>query len=96
MGEKVFHVEQTDTVDIGKVAGGLLGGANKDQIANHRHFATLTAVLQLGDHYTRGKVIVYIQVCFGLKTFQRFTDSKFLLVTSAGSKPIFLIINQLK
>ena len=48
-GEEVFHIEKTHAIDIGKVAGRLLGGADKDQIADDRDFTALAAVLQLGN-----------------------------------------------
>ena len=46
-GEEVFHIEKTHAIDIGKVAGRLLGGTDKDQIADDRDFTALAAVLQL-------------------------------------------------
>ena len=95
-GEEVFHIEKTHAIDIGKVAGRLLGGTDKDQIADDRDFTALAAVLQLGNHNTGGKVIIDIQMLFRLQPGKGFAYGKLLLVTSAGSKPIFLCFRHLK
>ena len=95
-GEEVFHIEKTHAIDIGKVAGRLLGGADKDQIADDRDFTALAAVLQLRNHTTGGKVIIDIQMLLRLQPGKGFAYGKLLLVTSAGSKPIFLCFRHLK
>ena len=92
----VFHIEKTHAIDIGKVAGRLLGGTDKDQIADDRNFTALAAVLQLGNHNTGGKVIIDIQMLLRLQPGKGFAYGKLLLVTSAGSKPIFLCFRHLK
>ena len=82
-GEEVFHIEKTHAID-------------KDQIADDRNFTALAAVLQLGNHNTGGKVIIDIQMLLRLQPGKGFAYGKLLLVTSAGSKPIFLCFRHLK
>ena len=48
------------------------------------------------DHNTGGKVIIDIQMLFRLQPGKGFAYGKLLLVTSAGSKPIFLCFRHLK
>lgn len=95
MRGKVLHIKKGDIIDVGYIAGCLLGGMNKHQITDYWNFATLTAILQLRNDKTRGKIIVKVQMFFRFKSVQRFPDCEFLLVTGAGCKPIFLLFSHL-
>ena len=53
----IFHIKKGDIIDVGYIAGCLLGGMNKYQIADYRNFATLTTILQLRNDKARGKII---------------------------------------
>lgn len=95
MRGKVLHIKKGDIIDVGYIAGCLLGGMNKHQITDYWNFATLTAILQLRNDKTRGKIIIKVQMFFRFKSVQRFPDCEFLLVTGAGCKPIFLLFSHL-
>ena len=72
-----------------------LGGMNKHQITDYWNFATLTAIFQLRNDKTRGKIIVKLQMLFRFKSVQRFPDCEFLLVTGASRKPTSLLLSHL-
>lgn len=94
-GGQVAHIEKGSSIDIGDVAGGLLGCTDKYQVAHNGHFTFLPAILQLRNHRAGGKIVFKVQMFFGFQLLQKFADSKFLFVTGTGSKPIFLIFNHL-
>ena len=94
-GGKVAHIEKGDPVDIGDVTGGLFGGTDKYEIADDGNLAFLPAILQLGDDGFGGKIEIQVYLFFRFQPFQHFPDSKLLLVTGTGGKPIFLILNHL-
>ena len=96
MRGKVIHIQKGDIIDVGNIAGCLLGGMNKYQIADYWNFTTLTTILQLRNDKTRGKIIVKLQMLFRFKSVQRFPDCEFLLVTGASRKPIFLLFSHLE
>ena len=96
MRGKVLHIKKGDIINVGNIAGCLLGRMNKYQIADYRNFATLTTILQLRNDKARGKIIVKLQKLFRFKSVQRFPDCEFLLVTGASRKPIFLLFSHLE
>ena len=58
MRGKILHIKKGDIINVGNIAGCLLGGMNKYQIADYRNFATLTTILQLRNDKARGKITV--------------------------------------
>ena len=95
MCSKVLHIKKGDIIDVGNIAGCLLGGMNKYQIADYRNFTAFTTILQLRNDKARGEIIVKIQMLFRFKSVQRFPDCEFLLVTGTSREPIFLLFSHL-
>ena len=55
-----ISIKKGDIIDVGYIAGCLLGGMNKYQIADYRNFTAFTTILQLRNDKTRREIIVKI------------------------------------
>lgn len=60
MDGTMVHIKKGDIIDVGYIAGCLLGGMNKYQIADYRNFTAFTTILQLRNDKTRREIIVKI------------------------------------